>query len=104
MIFMLMSSFDFWEGVHTNKLAFDHLFGREFVEIEVSHYLSEIHIPITILMGKYDFQVAPDFTWDPILKDFQKVQFWLFEKSAHLPFFEEPERFVSIIKKIPDTL
>ncbi len=55
-------------------------------------------------MGKYDFQVAPYFTWDPILKDFPKVQFWLFEKSAHLPFFEEPERFVSMIKKIPDTL
>ena len=100
-----MDSNDFWDGIVTNKLAFDHLFGETFAEIKVEDYLKQINIQITIVMGKFDFQVAPYFTWDPILNNFPNVKFKVFQKSAHLPFYEEPSEFKNqiinpIIKKV----
>ncbi|WP_167482843.1 alpha/beta fold hydrolase [Leptospira jelokensis] len=86
-----------WEGVKTNKLAFDHLFGKLFVEIKVEDYLSAIKCPITIVLGKYDFQVAPHYTWDPILQSFPGVKKFVIEECGHLPFYERPKEFLFVI-------
>ncbi|EOQ88464.1 alpha/beta hydrolase family protein [Leptospira yanagawae serovar Saopaulo str. Sao Paulo = ATCC 700523] len=86
-----------WEGVKTNKLAFDFLFGKVFVDIKVDDYLSEIKCPITLVLGRYDFQVAPHYTWDPILQRFPGVKKRVMDHCGHLPFYERPEEFVSAI-------
>lgn len=86
---------EFWKGIHTNKLAFDSLFGEVFRDIDVSEYLKEISVPVWICMGKVDFQVAPYYTWEPILSCFPKIKFTVLEECSHLPFLERPEKFLS---------
>ncbi|WP_210415187.1 alpha/beta fold hydrolase [Leptospira biflexa] len=88
----------FWEGVKTNKLAFDHLFGKLFVEINVEDYLTTIHLPIKLILGKYDFQVAPYYTWDKIIDRFPKVKRTVIDFCGHLPFFENPKRFIEAME------
>ncbi|TGK84602.1 alpha/beta hydrolase [Leptospira noumeaensis] len=88
----------FWEGIHTNKLAFDHLFGEVFRDIVVSDYFQKLSIPILICMGKEDYQVAPYYTWDSILNEFPQIQMTVMEKSSHLPFLERPEEFLNQLK------
>lgn len=85
----------FWEGIHTNKLAFDYLFGEVFRDIDVSAYLKEVSLPVWICMGKEDFQVAPYYTWDSILTEFPKIKITVLEKCSHLPFLERPEEFLT---------
>ncbi|MCW7489526.1 alpha/beta fold hydrolase [Leptospira meyeri] len=85
----------FWEGIHTNKLAFDYLFGEVFRDIDVSTYFKKISKPIWICMGKKDYQVAPYYTWDSILKEFPQIKMTVMEKSSHLPFLERPKEFIS---------
>ncbi|TGL86008.1 alpha/beta hydrolase [Leptospira congkakensis] len=84
----------FWKGIHTNKLAFDHLFGEVFRDIVVSDYFKKLKVPIWICMGKEDFQVAPYYTWEPILKEFPDIKMTVMEKSSHLPFLERPDVFL----------
>ncbi|TGM53792.1 alpha/beta fold hydrolase [Leptospira vanthielii] len=86
---------EFWKGIHTNKLAFDYLFGEVFRDIDVSEYFKEISIPVWICMGKEDFQVAPYYTWEPILSCFPKIKMTVLEECSHLPFLERPEKFLS---------
>ncbi|MCT8333073.1 alpha/beta hydrolase [Leptospira sp. 85282-16] len=85
----------FWEGIHTNKLAFDYLFGEVFRDIDVSESFQKLSIPIWICMGKEDFQVAPYYTWDSILIKFPKIKMTVMEKSSHLPFLERPKEFLN---------
>ncbi|PJZ44071.1 alpha/beta fold hydrolase [Leptospira brenneri] len=85
----------FWEGIHTNKLAFDYLFGEVFRDIDVSEYLKDISVPVWICMGKEDFQVAPHYTWETILKTFPQVKMTVIDKASHLPFLERPDVFLA---------
>ncbi|TGK92718.1 alpha/beta hydrolase [Leptospira brenneri] len=85
----------FWEGIHTNKLAFDYLFGEVFRDIAVSDYLKDISLPVWICMGKEDFQVAPHYTWEPIVKNFSQVKMTVIHEASHLPFLERPDVFLA---------
>lgn len=94
-------SFDstlFWQGVKTNKLAFDYLFGKVFAEINVENYLPFIKQPIQLILGKYDFQVAPHYTWDSILENFPQVKRTVLDHCGHLPFLEDPNNFTKTIQ------
>lgn len=92
-----MDSTHLWDGVRTNKLAFDYLFGKVFVEINVENYLSTLKLPIKLILGKYDFQVAPYYTWDTIIERFPDVKRTVLDHCGHLPFFEDPNQFVQIM-------
>ncbi|MDF3821663.1 alpha/beta hydrolase [Leptospira sp. 96542] len=87
---------ELWEGIHTNKIIFDHLFGSVFRDIQIEKSLLNINCPILVCMGKYDFQAPPYFTWDPFLKQFPNIKLSVFEKSGHLPFWEEPKLWVDL--------
>ncbi|TGL54116.1 alpha/beta fold hydrolase [Leptospira kemamanensis] len=91
------NSIPFWEGVRTNKLAFDYLFGKVFAEIQVEDYLSKVFIPTKLILGQYDFQVAPYYTWDPILAEFPNVKRVVIDQVGHLPFYEDSNQFVQVM-------
>lgn len=90
----------FWEGIHTNKLAFDYLFGEVFRDIDVSEFFQKLSIPIWICMGKEDYQVAPYYTWDQILREFPEIKMTVLENSSHLPFLERPKEFLNEFQKL----
>ena len=59
-----------------------------------------IKIPTLVTCGKYD-EVSPKVARD-IHRHIKGSQLVIFPKSSHLPFWEERERFVSVLKNFLD--
>jgi proline iminopeptidase len=60
--------------------------------------LAKFHLPTLVITGRFDANVAPA-TADKIHKAIPGARFVIFEKSGHLPFFEEPARFVQVVEQ-----
>jgi len=56
--------------------------------------LPRFRFPTLVVTGRYDFNVAPSVAW-AIHKAIPKSEFAVFEKSGHLPFYEEPDAFLA---------
>jgi len=54
--------------------------------------LPKFRMPTLVVTGRYDMNVAPSTAWK-IHKAIQGSEFAVFERSGHLPYFEEPEAF-----------
>ena len=54
--------------------------------------------PTLVITGRFDMNVAPLVAYR-IHKLIAKSKFEVFEYSGHLPFFEEPERFIQVIRE-----
>ncbi|MFI5450057.1 MAG: proline iminopeptidase-family hydrolase [Candidatus Bathyarchaeia archaeon] len=66
----------------------------------VTDQLHLIKIPTLVTCGKYD-EVSPKVARD-IHRHIKGSQLVIFPKSSHLPFWEERERFVSVLKNFLD--
>ena len=58
--------------------------------------LPSFTMPTLVLTGRYDMNVAPSTAWK-IHKAIPGSQWQAFERSGHLPYFEEPEKFVQVV-------
>lgn len=54
--------------------------------------LPKFRLPVLVITGRYDMNVAPVVAWK-IHKAIPGSRLVIFERSSHLPFLEEPERF-----------
>ncbi len=66
---------------------------------DLSKQVPELDIPVYFFHGIYDYTVSYDLAKDY----FKKIEaplkgFYTFEKSAHSPMFEEPERVIKILR------
>jgi proline iminopeptidase len=59
--------------------------------------LPGLSMPTLVLTGRFDINVAPSTAWK-IHKAIPGSAFVVFEKSGHLPFFEEPEVFARTVE------
>ena len=59
--------------------------------------LPKFKFPTVVMTGRYDINVAPSVAYK-MHKAIPGSQFVVFEKSGHLPFFEEPDAFVKAIE------
>jgi len=59
--------------------------------------LPKFKFPALVITGRYDINVAPSVAYK-LHKAIPNSQFAVFEKSGHLPNFEEPELFVKTIE------
>ncbi|HTO89927.1 MAG TPA: alpha/beta fold hydrolase [Candidatus Sulfotelmatobacter sp.] len=59
--------------------------------------LKKYRFPTLVATGRYDINVAPSTAWK-IHNLIPGSKFVVFEKSGHLPYFEEPEKFVAAIE------
>lgn len=82
-----------WAGVEINVEAFDYLWGEVFRDIDVTRGLADLDRPVLLVLGRYDFIVAPPSSWDPIRPAFRDLTVRVFERSGHTPSYEEPELF-----------
>ena len=60
--------------------------------------LAKFRFPTLVVTGRYDMNVAPSTAW----KIHQRIpgsRFVAFERSGHLPYFEEPEAFTATIEQ-----
>ncbi len=72
---------------------FDYVWGVVFRDIDITKGLDIFDKPVFLGLGRYDFLVAPPYTWNPIRPKFKNITVRIFEKSGHTPQYEEPELF-----------
>jgi proline iminopeptidase len=83
----------FWDGVEINMDMINHVWGRTFVEIDITQGLDTFDLPVFLAIGRYDFLVAPPSSWDPIRSAFKDLTVRVFEESGHTPQYEEAALF-----------
>ena len=54
-------------------------------------------MPILLAHGRYDY-ISPYTMWDGIVGALPDATMRLFERSGHQTFFEEPQRFVEVVR------
>ncbi len=60
-------------------------------------------MPIYILNGRHDYQTTHQVAHEYFEAiSAPKKRFVTFEKSAHTPFYDEPERFIEVVAEIID--
>jgi proline iminopeptidase len=59
--------------------------------------IKKFKFPTLVVTGRYDINVAPSVAYK-MHKAIAGSQFVVFEKSGHLPFYEEPDAFVHAIE------
>ena len=73
-----------------------HLMGTLTPDWEVTANASELHFPILVAHGRYDYTV-PHTMWEPVIGRLPLATLQRFERSGHHPFFEEPEQFANVL-------
>jgi proline iminopeptidase len=82
-----------WEGVHVNMAMFDRVFGEIFRDIDITKGLDALNIPVLLVLGRFDYLVAPYWTWEPYRGSFRDLTVRVFDRSSHMPPMEESELF-----------
>ena len=59
--------------------------------------LAKFHFPTLVITGRYDMNVAALVAYK-IHKAIPGSQFVVFDRSGHLPFYEEPDKFVRTVQ------
>ena len=84
-------------GDYAYSQAVNAALGADLEKYDLNPELPKFRFPTLVATGRYDINVAPSTAW----KIHQKIpnsRFVAFEKSGHIPYFEEPELFVSTIE------
>lgn len=86
------------EGYNFSQKLFDDTLMRSF---NLTEEVKSMKVPIYLLSGKYDYETPCDLVKKkfPYLKA-KKKEYIEFSQSAHFPFYEEPEKFVEVMKNI----
>jgi proline iminopeptidase len=71
-------------------------------KLDMTPELSTLHMPTLVLCGRYDINVAPSTAWR-IHNAIANSRWEVFERSGHLPYFEEPEKFVRVVEDFVGT-
>jgi proline iminopeptidase len=66
--------------------------------LDLTGELPKFHFPTLVITGRYDMNVAPLTAWK-IYKAIPGAKFVVFARSGHLPSFEEPDKYVSVLNE-----
>lgn len=64
--------------------------------LDLTPALPGFHFPTLVINGRFDMNVTPLVAWN-IAHAIPNAQLVYFEKSGHLPSYEEPDRYVSLV-------
>jgi len=78
---------------HVNE-ALDADMGKYDLNPEIGRF----RLPVLVITGRYDMNVAPVVAMR-IHRAIPGSQLVIFDRSGHLPFFEEPERFKKVVEE-----
>ncbi len=82
---------------HFNRFQHQQL-SREMGAVDLSAGVRKITVPTLVITGRYDMNVAP-LTAYKIHQMIPGSKFTVFEKSSHMPFYEEGPRFGSVLEQ-----
>src|SRR5215471_842043 len=74
------------------------LLNSDLKRFDLNPELRKFHFPTLVITGRYDMNVAPSTAFR-IHRQISWSEFLVFEKSGHLPFYEEPEKFAGAITR-----
>ena len=77
--------------------AFDHLWGEAFRDYDTAAAAAKVEAPVLIVAGGSDYQVAPPWTWEPILPRFRDATLSVVEGAGHVPQLERAEAFDALL-------
>lgn len=66
-------------------------------DLDLSAKLPGFNFPTLIINGRYDMNVAPLTAWQ-LAKAIPGAKVVFFEHSGHLPSYEEPQRYISVLE------
>ncbi len=82
-------------GVFTK--AVNELVDHDLARFDLNPELRKFKFPTLVITGRYDINVAPSVAYK-MHKAIAGSKFVVFERSGHLPFYEEPEAFVRAVE------
>jgi proline iminopeptidase len=65
--------------------------------LDLTPTLAGFHFPTLVITGRYDMNVAPLTAWR-MAHAIPGAQIVFFEKSGHLPAYEEPEKYLQVLE------
>ena len=69
----------------------------DLVRFDLSPELRKFRMPALVITGRFDMNVSPRNAWK-IHNAIPNSELVIFERSGHLPWYEEPARFLSVIE------
>lgn len=95
--YTLREKFNLWKGKSQSGV---HPLWEEIISTDLAQKIQEVNVPIYFFHGKYDYTVS----YPLAKKYFEALKapvkgFYTFEKSAHSPMFEEPEKMLKILRE-----
>lgn len=69
---------------------------RDLQRFDLNPELPKFHFPTIVMTGRFDMNVAPVVAYK-IHKAIPGSQFVVFDRSGHMPFFEEPQKFIETV-------
>jgi len=71
---------------------------QDLQRFDLNPELPKFKFPTLVVTGRYDINVAPAVAYR-IHRAIPRSRFVVFERSGHLPFYEEPDAFVSLVEE-----
>ena len=65
-------------------------------KIDLTAAVGKFEFPVLIITGRYDMNVAPLTAWT-MYKEIPGAKLAIFERSGHLPSYEEPDKYVQVL-------
>lgn len=83
-------------GTYHYTRSVNEVLNADLAKYDMWPVLPSFTMPTLVLTGRYDMNVAPSTAWK-IHKAIPNSRWEVFEHSGHLPYFEEPEKFVQVV-------
>jgi proline iminopeptidase len=80
-----------WQGVLVNMAIIDHFWGQVFRDIDITQGIERLSMPVLLMLGRYDYLVAPPYSWNNIRTKFTDLTVRVFEQSGHIPQYEQSD-------------
>lgn len=72
------------------------MLNHDIARFNLNPEIRKFHFPVLVACGRYDMNVAPVIAYR-MHQEIPKSKFVVFQKSGHMPFFEQPDKFVSVV-------
>ena len=69
---------------------------KAIAELDLTPQMAQFRFPVLVLQGRFDLNVTPDVSWT-VAHAIPGAQLVMFEKSGHLPYYEEPEKYAAAV-------
>ena len=69
---------------------------KAIADLDLTPALPKFNFPVLVITGRFDMNVAPLTAWR-MYKAIPGAKFEVFEKSGHLPSYEESDKYVTVV-------